>query len=320
MRPLANLFAENDYPDLLVGLAAPDDAAVYRLNDQQAIVSTTDFFPPVVDDPYYFGAIAAANALSDVYAVGGEPLMAINLVAYPDGYGLELLTEILRGGAEKVREAGAVIAGGHTVTDKEPKYGLAITGVVDPRRILSKGGARPGDRLILTKPLGTGVITTALKGEAASVEHIEVAIASMARLNRDASRLAREAAVHAMTDITGYSLLGHGHEMAHLSGVDLVVQWNALRWLPGALDYGALGLFPGGMWRNRSFFETWTRFEAALDDVQQNLLFDPQTSGGLLIAAAAEEADALCSAIAAVGDSAAIIGEVRHGAGLVHVV
>lgn len=293
---------------------------MYRLNDQQAIVSTTDFFPPVVDDPYFFGAIAAANALSDVYAVGGQPLMAINLVACPDGYGLELLTEILRGGAEKVREAGAVVAGGHTVTDKEPKYGLAVTGVVDPQRIVSKGGARPGDRLILTKPLGTGVITTALKGGAANESDIEVAVACMARLNRDASRLARQATVNAMTDITGYGLLGHSYEMAHLSGVDLIIQWSALQWLPGALDYAAQGFFPGGMGRNRAFFETWTRFETSLDDVQQNLLFDPQTSGGLLIAVAADEADALCKAIVAAGDNAVVIGEVRAGAGVVHIV
>ena len=300
-----------------MGLTAPDDAAVYRLNGQQAIVSTTDFFPPVVDDPYAFGAIAAANALSDVYAVGGEPLMAINLVAFPDGYGLDLLTEILRGGAEKVREAGAVIAGGHTVTDKEPKYGLAVTGLVDPARILPKGGARAGDHLILTKPLGTGVITTALKGGAAAEAHVEAAIASMARLNRDASRLARQADVHAVTDITGYSLLGHGHEMAHLSGVDLKINWEALRWLPGAVQYGEKGFFAGGVGRNRAFFGQWVRFAETLSDVQRDLLFDPQTSGGLLIAVAAEAADDLCSAIVAGGDDAVVIGEVQPGGGAV---
>ncbi len=319
MRPLADIFPADAYPDLLVGLAAPDDAAVYRLNARQAIISTTDFFPPVVDDPYAFGAIAAANALSDVYAVGGEPLMAINLAAYPDGYGLELLTEILRGGAEKVREAGAVIAGGHTVTDKEPKYGLAVTGIVDPARILTKGGARPGDRLILTKPLGTGVITTALKNGAASEADVAAAVASMSRLNREASRLARAAEVHAVTDITGYALAGHGHEMAHLSGVDLAIQWDALRWLPGALSYGERGFFAGGMGRNRDFYAPWVRFAGVLDTVQQDLLFDPQTSGGLLIAAAAEAADELCRALTAAGDDAAIIGAARPGTGLVYV-
>lgn len=303
-----------------MGLAAPDDAAVYRLNNQQAVISTTDFFPPVVDDPYAFGAIAAANALSDVYAVGGEPLLAINLVAYPDGYGLEPLSEILRGGAEKVREAGAVIVGGHTVVDKEPKYGLAVTGIVDPARILTKGGARPGDRLILTKPLGTGVITTALKNGAAREADVAAATASMARLNREASRLARAAGAHAVTDITGYALVGHGHEMAHLSGVDLVIEWGALRWLPGALSYGEQGFFAGGMGRNRDFFAPWARFADALDTIQQSLLFDPQTSGGLLIAAAAETADDLCRAIVAAGDEAAVIGTAQPGSGLLHII
>lgn len=292
---------------------------MYRLNGQQAVISTTDFFPPVVDDPYDFGAIAAANALSDVYAVGGEPLMAINLVAYPDGYGLELLTEILRGGAEKVREAGAVIAGGHTVTDKEPKYGLAVTGIVDPARILTKGGARPGDALILTKPLGSGVITTALKNGAASDTDVAAAVVSMSRLNRDASRLARAADAHAVTDITGYALLGHGHEMAHLSGVDLVIDWDALRWLPGALSYGEQDFFAGGMGRNRDFFAPWVRFSGALAPVQRDLLFDPQTSGGLLIAVAADAAAELCRALVAAGDEAAIIGAARAGSGMIAV-
>ena len=175
-----------------MGLDSPDDAAVYRLNAEQAIISTVDFFPPVVDDPYQFGAIAAANALSDIYAMGGEPLFAVNLVAYPDGYGLDILTEILRGGAEKVREAGAVIAGGHSVTDKEPKYGLAVTGVIHPDKIKTKGGAQVGDKLILTKALGTGTITTALKRDLAQAEHVAAAVASMSRLNRTAARLGYE--------------------------------------------------------------------------------------------------------------------------------
>lgn len=283
-------------------------------------MSTTDFFPPVVDDPYHFGAIAAANALSDVYAVGGDPVMAINLVAYPDGYGLELLTEILRGGAEKVREAGAVIAGGHTVTDKEPKYGLAVTGIVDPARILHKGGARSGDQLILTKPLGTGVITTALKNGKAGEADVALAVASMARLNRDASRLAREAEVHAATDITGYGLIGHSHEMAHLSEMDLVFHWDALGWLPGAQEYAEAGFFAGGMGRNRDYFERWSQFARPLNEWQRSLLFDPQTSGGLLIAVAPHAADDLCRAIIAAGDDASIVGEVRTGGGIIEIV
>lgn len=302
-----------------MGLSAPDDAAVYRISDDQAVVSTTDFFPPVVDDPYAFGAIAAANALSDVYAVGGEPAMAINLVAYPDGMGLEILTEILRGGAEKVREAGAVIAGGHTVTDREPKYGLAVTGFVHPARIITKGGAVPGDRLILTKPLGTGVVTTALKNGQADPMHVDAAVASMSRLNRDASRLAREYGVHAMTDITGYSLLGHGHEMAHLGGVDFEINFRALRWLPGAEKYAERGIFPGGMGRNQDYFGSWVRFDERLAEHSMQLLFDPETSGGLLMAVDPARAEALLAALIDAGESAAMIGSVHPGDGFIRI-
>jgi selenide,water dikinase len=314
LRPLSGIFPTEDYPSLLVGLAQPDDSAVYALNGGQAVVSTVDFFPPVVDDPYAFGAIAAANALSDVYAMGGEPIFAINLVAYPDGLGLDMLTEILRGGAEKVREAGAVIAGGHTVTDREPKYGLAVTGLVDPTKILTKGGAQPGDALILTKPLGTGVVTTALKNERAAQNDVDAAVASMSRLNRDASRLARKHDAHGLTDITGYSLLGHGHEMAHLSGVDFEIDFSALRWLPGAQDYAQQGIFPGGMGRNRDYFGKWVSFEG-LEDYEQGLLFDPETSGGLLIALPAAGANALLEELLMDGDNAAIIGNVVSGSG-----
>lgn len=305
------MFPTEDFPDLLVGLAAPDDSAVYRLNPEQAIVSTVDFFPPVVDDPYSFGAIAAANALSDIYAMGSEPIFAINLVAYPDGYGLDILTEILRGGAEKVREAGAVIAGGHTVTDKEPKYGLAVTGRVHPERFYRKGGAQPGDALVLTKPLGTGVITTALKNSRAHEAHVHTAIASMVRLNRDASRALRNYRVHAVTDVTGYSLLGHAHEMAHLSDLRLVLRYSALEWLPGALEYGEQGFFPGGMGRNRDYYGQWVTFATNLQEYQQDLLFDPETSGGLLISLPADDAKAYCRVV----ENAVVIGEVVEGRG-----
>lgn len=315
MRPLNNIFNPKDFPSLLVGLAEPDDSAVYQLDDERAVISTMDFFPPVVDDPYDFGAIAAANALSDIYAMGGEALMAINLVAYPDGLGLELLSEILRGGAEKVREAGAVIAGGHTVTDKEPKYGLAVTGIVHPKRIITKGGARPGDQLILSKPLGAGVVTTALKNNKADAEHVRFAVTSMARLNRDASRLAQKYQVHAMTDITGYSLLGHGHEMAHLGHVKFHLHYDAIHWLPGAQSYGEQEIFPGGMGRNRLYFEQWVDFGANISELQQSLLFDPQTSGGLLMAVAPEKANALLDELLDAGDNASLIGEVLPGDG-----
>lgn len=319
MRPLTGVFTTKDYPALLVGLTSPDDAAVYRLDDERAIVSTVDFFPPVVDDPYAFGAIAAANALSDIYAMGGVPLFAMNLVAYPDGLGLGVLAEILRGGAEKVREAGAAIAGGHTITDQEPKYGLAVTGIVNPNEIVTKGGAKPGDALVLTKALGTGVVTTALKNQLASAEDVAAAVQSMSRLNRNASQLAQQHHVHAMTDVTGYSLLGHGHEMAHLSGVDLHLNYSSLQWLPGALAYGKQGVFPGGMRRNADYYGRWIDFDEALLDYECELLFDPQTSGGLLIALPPDDAVALVSALEMEGESASLIGNVTAGDGRIRV-
>lgn len=319
LQPLKGIFPPTNYPDLLIGLAEPDDAAVMRINDQQAIISTMDFFPPVVDDPYAFGAIAAANALSDVYAMGGEPLMAINLVAYPDGLGLDLLTTILRGGAEKVKEAGAVIAGGHTVTDKEPKYGLAVTGTVHPAHIIPKGGAKIGDHLILTKSLGTGVITTALKRDLANPAHVEAAIASMSRLNRQASRLARQHDVHGMTDITGYSLLGHGHEMAHLGNVDFHITLASLSWLPGAHDYAAQEIFPGGTGRNRDYFNQWVLFAEHIPESLQNLLYDPQTSGGLLMAVSPQHAQALLTDLREAGETANVIGTVTAGTGKLYI-
>jgi len=310
------LFPTEDYPDLLVGLTAPDDAAVYRLAGGLAVVSTVDFFPPVVDDAYSFGAIAAANAMSDIYAMGGEPLFAINLAAYPDNLPLATLTDILRGGAEKVREAGAVVAGGHTVTDKEPKYGMAVTGTVDPERIIAKAGARTGDKLILTKALGTGVITTAHKRGIADDDDLHAAIASMTRLNRDASRVARAHDVHAMTDITGFGLIGHAHEVAHLSNVALHLDYSALNWLPGALRHGNDYVFPGGMERNMAFYGEWVRYDGDFADFERALLNDPETSGGLLMAVAPEAADALLAALHAAGDAhARIIGGVEPGAG-----
>jgi selenide,water dikinase len=303
----------------LVGLSAPDDAAVYRLNDQQAIIATTDFFPPVVDDPYAFGAIAAANALSDVYAMGGEVLFAINLAAFPDNLELAILTEILHGGADKVREAGAAIAGGHTIMDKEPKYGLAVTGIINPARIIAKGGAQPGDGLILTKPLGTGVITTALKrGEADSGE-VATAIASMTTLNRAAAQAAQAAGVHAMTDITGYSLIGHAHEMAHLSKADFTLSFSALPWLPGAQRYAELGAYPGGTARNVEYFSQWTTFDAALDEPSRLLCYDPQTSGGLLIAVAPDKSDTLMAALTERGERGWHIGQVNAGTGRIRI-
>jgi selenide,water dikinase len=319
LRPLNDLFNPVDYPALIIGLNLPDDAAVYRLNEEQAIISTVDFFPPVVDDPYAYGAIAAANALSDVYAMGGTPLFAINLVAYPDGLGIETLTEILRGGGEKVRESGAVIAGGHTITDKEPKYGMAVTGIVKPGEAYTKGGALAGDALVLTKPLGTGAITTALKQQIADPIHVDGAVASMMRLNQAAAETVRRYRVHAMTDITGYGLIGHGHEMAHLSLVDFEISFSALHWLPGALDYAERGIIPGGKGRNQAYYREWVHMQTTLRPHEEDLLYDPQTSGGLLIALPPDDASGYVAEMVAQGEIAFIIGRVIPGTGNLHI-
>jgi selenide,water dikinase len=313
--PLSQLFTQQEFPNLLVGLAEPDDAAVYQINPDQAIISTTDFFPPVVDHPYWFGAIAAANAMSDVYAMGGEVLMAINLVAFPAELDMDILREILRGGAEKVREAGAVLAGGHTIMDNEPKYGLAVTGIVHPTRIRAKGGAHPGDQLILTKPLGAGVITTALKRGLVDADHLQNAMEIMASLNRSAARVAQDVGVHGLTDITGYGLTGHMHEMARLSHTDFHITAQALPWMDGAGGYAGQGIFPGGQGRNRAYYGRFVDFGPDVDEVTQNLVFDPQTSGGLLMTVAETKLDSLMDGLLRQGVSAVVIGHVSEGTG-----
>ena len=319
LQPLQDNFPSAAFPQALVGLGEPDDAAVYQLDQNRAIISTTDFFPPVVDSPYDFGAIAAANALSDVYAMGGKPLLAINLVAYPESLGLEILQEILRGGAEKVREAGALIAGGHSISDDEPKYGLSVTGEVHPDRIIRKSGAIPDDKLILSKALGTGVITTALKQGVADAIHVDSAVGSMARLNRHAAESAVKHKVHAMTDITGFGLVGHAHEMARGSQVDFLIDFTALRLLPGTLSYAERGIFPGGMSRNRDYFSRWLRLPSTASDMDESLLHDPQTSGGLLMAVSQERAPELLADLLSADEDAAIIGEVLAGSGAIEV-
>jgi selenide,water dikinase len=271
-------------PELLVGLHAVDDAAVYRVNDQQAIISTADFFPPVVDDPYAFGAIAAANALSDVYAMGGQVLMAINLAAWPDDLDYAMLSEIFQGAADIVAQAGAVIAGGHTVTDKEPKFGLAVTGMVHPDHILTKGGAQPGDILVLGKPLGTGLITTAHKHEQVDESDLAAAIASMMRLNRGASQALQRTGVHAVTDITGFGLLGHAWEMASQSLAGMRFEYDALPLLPHARHYAETGHITGGAYRNAAYLLPHVRCNERLNEVDREILWDPQTSGGLFAA------------------------------------
>ena len=283
LRPLAGMFSAEDYPDLLQGIATPDDAAVWRLDGERALVLTSDFFPPVVDDPHSFGAIAAANALSDLYAMGATPTLAINLVGFPNALDGSILSEILRGGAEKVREAGAVIAGGHTTDDKEPKYGLAVIGMVHPDRIWTKGGIKEGDRLFLTKPIGTGVVTTALKKDAVEENDLFLATSSMMRLHRLSVRAIEKSGVeiHAATDITGFSLVGHASEMAEQSGLTLRLNWSALPLLPGAERYARGGFVPGGARRNRDYFSPFVKPLSPLEDWKQSLLYDPQTSGGL---------------------------------------
>jgi selenide,water dikinase len=317
LRPITDTFAAASFPDLLVGLEGPDDAAVYRLADDLAIVQTVDFFAPVVDDPYTYGAIAAANAMSDVYAMGGEVLMALNIAGFPEDLDPSMLAEIFRGGAEKVAAAGGVIAGGHTLYDTEPKYGLAVTGVVDPRCVISKAGAQPGDALVLTKPLGTGLVLTAARDGIAQQEHLDAAVSSMVALNRHASHVARDARAHAMTDVTGFGLLGHAREVAARSNVRVVIDAAAVQAVPGALDYARAGVSTGGGGRNRAGLEGRVTVPSSLDPALEELLYDPQTSGGLLIALPPDTAATTAARLRHDGVDAAVIGRIEPGADVV---
>lgn len=313
LRHLVETFNADHYPELLVGLGLSDDAAVYRLNDQQAIIQTADFFPPVVDDPYQFGAIAAANAMSDVYAMGGEVLLALNIAGFPDDLPLDIVQDVFRGGADKVLEAGGIIAGGHTVEDEEPKYGLSVIGTVHPDRVITKSQARAGDSLILTKPLGIGIITTALRNGAADLVHIDTAIETMMVLNKAAAEAMHAVGVHAATDITGYGLLGHGLEMARNSGVGLRVEAGALPVLAGAREYAAAGHVPGGTSRNDEFVAPYIRNYLDLDETTRLIVLDPQTSGGLLIAVAPDRTETLLAALEERDVTGWQIGEVVEG-------
>ncbi len=313
LRPIQGLFEPAHYPDLLVGLGAPDDAAVWRLEENRALVATTDFFTPVVDDPFQYGAIAAANALSDVYAMGGEPFLALNVAALPPDLPADLLFEILRGGAEKAREAGVVIAGGHTIQDKEPKYGLIVLGFVDPQRMITKGGARPGDRLVLSKPLGFGTTTTALKRGVAAPEDVAEVVGWMMRLNRAAAELAQEFGVRGGTDVTGFGFCGHAWEMAEASGVGLRIEFERVPFTRGALQYANDWIFPGGSMDNRLYYGEHVHFLRELSESEQMLLFDAQTSGGLLLAVPAARLEAMMQRAAEVDQPLWIIGEVVEG-------
>ena len=299
-----------------MGLREPDDAAVWRLDEGSAIVVTTDFFTPVVDDAYDYGSIAAANSLSDVYAMGGKPFLALNVAALPDDLPAEISSEIIRGGAEKAREAGVVIAGGHTVKDKEPKYGLVVIGFVDPRTMLSKGGLIIGDALVLTKPLGFGVTTTALKREQAEEGDVLEAVTWMKQLNKAVSQLAVEFKLRGGTDITGYSLLGHGLEMADASGVSLQLDLAKIPFITGARKYAERGTFPGGAFDNKKYFESKVRFADSIDEVNQMLLFDPQTSGGLLLGVPHEKLDSFLARTRETDQNAWVIGRIQAGTGI----
>lgn len=289
-----------------------DDAGVYKVTDDIAIIQTVDFFTPIVDDPYWFGQIAAANALSDVYAMGGVPKTAMNLVAFPlKDMDLSVLRRIIQGGLDKLKEAGVVLVGGHSVEDKELKYGLSVTGFIHPDRVLTKNNIKVGDCLILTKPLGTGIINTAIKGGLASPELIDKATRLMAGLNRQAAEIMERHEVHACTDITGFGLLGHLAEMVVDSGVGMEIHVDNLPIIPEALDYAEMGLVPAGAHKNRDFRIAMIDLDPSIDAVTQDILFDPQTSGGLLICAAQDSAEVILDELRTEGiTDAALVGKV----------
>ena len=299
--------------NVIVGLDRADDAGVYKVTDDLAIIQTVDFFTPIVDDPYWFGQIAAANALSDVYAMGGVPKTAMNLVAFPiKDMDISILRQIIQGGLDKMREAGVVLVGGHSVEDKELKYGLSVTGFVHPDQVLTKKDLKAGNRLILTKPLGTGIINTAIKGGLASQEIIETVTHLMATLNRDAAEIMKDYPVHACTDITGFGLLGHIAEMIIDTGFSVKLTSKTIPIIPETLEYAGMGLIPAGAYKNREFRECMVDFAESVEPLVQDILFDPQTSGGLLMCIDRESVDVLLHKLKEKGmTQAAVIGEVE---------
>jgi selenide,water dikinase len=300
----------------LVGLREPDDAAVWRLDEERAIIVTTDFFTPIVDDAYDYGSIAAANSLSDIYAMGGKPFLALNVAALPDNLPNEISSEIIRGGAEKALEAGVVIAGGHTVKDREPKYGLIAVGFVHPRNMLSKGGLQEDDVLVMTKPLGFGVTTTALKREQAEAADVLEAVNWMKQLNAKAGQIATEFELHAGTDITGYSLLGHAFEMGNASNVRLKFDLEKIPFISCARKNADMGSFAGGAFDNKKHFESKINFAKTIDEQDKMLLFDPQTSGGLLLGVPKKNRDSFVSRAEEMGQALWVVGSVERGSGI----
>lgn len=293
----------------MVGVDTSDDAAVYKINEETAIIETLDFFTPVVDDPYKFGQIAAANSLSDVYAMGGDPIFALNIVCFPTCLPIEVLGEIIRGGADKVSEAGAIIVGGHSVDDKEPKYGLAVTGTVHPKKVLSNATAREGDILILTKPLGVGIMNTAIKGEIASQKNIDDTVETMAYLNKYAMEIARKYSINSCTDITGFGFLGHLYEMASGSGLSVNIHYDSIPVIEGAEDYARMGIIPQGAYRNRKYLEGKYSFNESVEEYKKDMLFDPQTSGGLLLSVEKGDVNNLIEELKAIKTPCSIVGE-----------
>jgi len=316
LRPLKGIYEASDYPNLLVGLGEPDDAAVWQLDDAHALVVTTDFFTPVVDDAYDFGAIAAANALSDVYAMGGKPFLALNIAAMPPDLPVEVTADILRGGADIARQAEVVIAGGHTIQDKEPKYGLVVLGFADPRHMLTKKGLQVGDVLVLTKPLGFGATTTALKREQADPADLAEVVTWMKKLNKTAAELALEFGLRGGTDVTGFSLLGHAFEMAEASQVGLRISYHEIPFTSGARRYAEEYTFPGGTYDNRLYFGSNVHFDPTLDEPAQLLLFDAQTSGGLLLSVNPARLEGLRARAVELDQPLWVIGEVVQGKGI----
>lgn len=303
---------KNSDPRLIVGFDTADDAAVYKINDDTAIIQTVDFFPPMVDDPYTFGQVAAANALSDIYAMGGEPKLALNLFCFPSKkLPEEAIKAILAGGADKVLEAGAILCGGHTIEDPEPKYGLAVTGFVNPGRVLSNASAREGDLLILTKPVGSGILTTAAKAQLLFGEQEKQLIATMTALNAKAQRSMMKFDINSCTDITGFGLMGHVREMAEGSGLTAEITADAVPVLDGALSFANMGIIPAGAYRNREFIGEKVSIREGVDRAVADILFDPQTSGGLLISLPEKQAYALLEDIRSHTPAAAIIGRMK---------
>lgn len=300
-----------DHPDLIVGLDSPDDAGVFRLNDTTALIQTLDFLPPVTDSPYEFGQIAAANSLSDVYAMGGVPLTAMNIVCFPScDLPEEVLEQTLQGGLDKIKESGATLVGGHSVDDDEFKYGLSVTGIVHPEKIWTNTGLQKEDKIILTKPIGTGVISTAIKGKLASEANIKESVASMAMLNKKAAEIASEFKVNGCTDVTGFGLAGHLLEMAKGSKKTVSLESEKVSLLSGVFEFASMGMVPAGAHKNRKFFEKLTSIDHGIDRALIDLMFDPQTSGGLLITLDKKEAFKCLEKLHDAGLSAGVVGTV----------